>query len=316
MTIPMKYEITKPLLEYASKQNDFRMDHAIDALAEHFQLTDAERREMYESGNAKRFDNRVYFARLALCKAGLLESTGKKLLKITTEGKRVLSEMPESIDHHFLLQFPGYAEVWENAKAKTKLKKLEQSEPSEIEADNELTSENSKELIEIQYKSIRKSLSQKLLEQLTNASPRFFEKIVVDLLVKMGYGGSRKDAGESIGRVGDEGIDGIIKEDKLGLDVIYIQAKRYAVENTIGRPAIQGFSGSLDGKRAKKGVFITTSTYSREALEYANNIEKKIILIDGNQLTQLMIDHNVGVSDDVNYSIKKLDHDYFEEELV
>ncbi len=156
---------------------------------------------------------------------------------------------------------------------------------------------------------MRESLANELLVTVKQSSPEFFENLVIDLLLKMGYGGSRKEAGTAIGRPGDEGIDGVIKEDKLGLDVIYIQAKRW--EGTIGRPEIQKFCGSLDGKKAKKGIFITTSHFTPDARDYVGIIEKRIVLIDGEQLTQLMIDYSIGVSDEKMFTIKRIDTDYF-----
>ncbi|MGQ0740441.1 MAG: restriction endonuclease, partial [Bacteroidota bacterium] len=172
--------------------------------------------------------------------------------------------------------------------------------------------QNPEELIESGYLKIRKSLEQDILQILKTLDPYFFEKIVVALLVKMGYGGSIQDAGQAIGKSGDEGIDGIIKEDKLGLDVIYLQAKRW--ENVVGRPEIQKFVGALAGQRAKKGVFITTSSFTKEAITYSSQMDTKIVLIDGEKLSQLMIDHNLGVSVQNIYEIKKIDSDYFEEE--
>jgi restriction system protein len=162
------------------------------------------------------------------------------------------------------------------------------------------------------YQTLRADLQADLIEQVKSASPPFFERLVVDLLLAMGYGGSRQDAGRAIGKSGDGGIDGIIKEDKLGLDVIYIQAKRW--EGTVGRPEVQKFAGALQGHRASKGVFITTSSFTREAEEYANAINTKLILINGAVLTELMIDHNVGVATTGTYELKRVDADYFEGE--
>ena len=161
------------------------------------------------------------------------------------------------------------------------------------------------------YKTIKEELGNQLLDKVKNCSPLFFERLVVELLVKMGYGGSIKEAGQAIGRQGDEGIDGVIKEDVLGLDVLYIQAKKW--DGTIGRPEIQKFAGALQGQRAKKGIFITTGNFSTEAKEYISKIESKIVLIDGKQLTEYMIDKNIGVTLEKSYSVKKLDQDYFEE---
>jgi restriction system protein len=167
------------------------------------------------------------------------------------------------------------------------------------------------DLVEKGYEQLRRTLASDLLEKVKSCSPRFFERLVVDLLVAMGYGGSRQDAGKAVGQARDGGIDGIIKEDKLGLDAVYIQAKRW--EQPVGRPVVQGFSGSLDPHRARKGVFITTSRFTDDAREYVDKIEKKIVLIDGEELAQLMIDHGIGVTDMATYTLKRMDTDYFEE---
>jgi restriction system protein len=168
------------------------------------------------------------------------------------------------------------------------------------------------ERLEASYQQLREALAQDLLERIKQASPTFFERLVIDLLVAMGYGGSRRDAGEAVGRSGDGGIDGIIKEDRLGLDFVYVQAKRW--EGSVSRPTVQAFAGSLEGQRARKGVLITTSTFTREARDYVTRIEKRIVLIDGDQLTQLMIDHGVGVADVTSYHVKRVDTDYFGDE--
>ncbi len=168
------------------------------------------------------------------------------------------------------------------------------------------------ELLESSYQGLRQALADELLERIEKASPRFFERLVVDLLVAMGYGGSRADAGQAVGRSGDDGIDGIIKEDRLGLDFVYVQAKRW--DQAVSRPLVQAFAGSLEGQRARKGVFITTSRFTREAEEYVTRIEKRIVLVDGERLAQLMIDHGVGVADVASYHVKRVDLDYFDEE--
>jgi restriction system protein len=194
----------------------------------------------------------------------------------------------------------------------TPKKAKDKNEVAEVET--EITSKQTpEELLEDGYQRIRQELAQELLNRVKSSSPRFFERLVVELLVKMGYGGSIKDAGQVIGKSGDEGIDGTIKEDRLGLDVIYIQAKKW--EGAVGRPEIQKFVGALYGQRAKKGVFITTSSFSHEATEYVKNIDNKIVLIDGKQLTELMIDHGVGVAIVSTYEVKKVDNDYFTEEI-
>jgi restriction system protein len=231
----------------------------------------------------------------------LLESTRRSFFKITQRGLDVLSQSPQRIDVKFLEQFPEFVE-FRSASRRDK----EISLGAEAEVNTHQTPE---ELLEYGYQRIRQDLAQELLNRVKNASPSFFERLVVELLVKMGYGGSRKDAGAAVGKSGDGGIDGIIKEDRLGLDIIYIQAKKW--DGVVGRPEIQKFAGALQGQRAKKGIFITTSGFSNEARDYVALIESKIVLIDGQQLAQLMIDHDVGVSKVSAYEIKKLDFDYF-----
>jgi restriction system protein len=230
----------------------------------------------------------------------LLESTGRGRFRITPLGLEVLHARPERIDIAFLERFPGFKEF------KT-YKGPELSDTSTQEV-----TETPEESLETAYQDLRRSLAEDILERVKRCSPQFFEKLVVDLLVAMGYGGSRKDAGKAVGKSGDGGVDGIIKEDRLGLDAVYIQAKRW--EAAVGRPVVQGFAGSLEGYRARKGVLISTSTFTAEAQDYINRIEKKIVLIDGEQLAQFMIDHNVGVMEVATYRVKKANADYFDEE--
>jgi restriction system protein len=212
-----------------------------------------------------------------------------------------LKKKPGSIDLKFLMQFPEFQ--------KFRHHRVVQGEELVVE---EETGQTPEEILEASYQSFRIRLAQEILAQVKECSPSFFEKLVVDLLVAMGYGGSRKDAGQAIGQSGDEGIDGIIKEDKLGLDVVYVQAKKWGT--AVGRPLVQAFAGSLDGQRARKGVMITTSHFSQDAKDYVNRIEKKIVLIDGEQLAQFMIDHEVGVTEVARYVVKRIDLDYIDEE--
>jgi restriction system protein len=256
---------------------------------------------MLQSGAQRIFDNRVGWARTYLKKAGLVESTRRGYVKITSRGLEVLSQNPDIINVKFLKQFPEFIE-FQNTKRETN--------ENETDETQEL-SETPEELLETAYQKIRKSLAQELINKVVQLPPTFFEKLVVDLLVKMGYGGSLADAGKAIGKTNDEGIDGTIKEDKLGLDIIYIQAKRWQPGSTVGRPEIQKFVGALAGQGAKKGIFITTSSFSKEAWEYQPKNETKIVLIDGEQLAQMMIDHDLGVYPTNKYEIKKVDHDYF-----
>ena len=301
MAIPDYQTTMLPLLKFAGDDKEHRFRDAVPALADEFDLTEEERKELLASGQQAIFNNRVGWARLYLVKAGLLEATRRGYFKITEQGHKALAEKPERIDKNFLMQYPEFVKAFEASKGKKEKDKVEPS-PSES---------TPVESLESAFQELNETLATDLLETIKQSPPDFLERLVIDVLIGIGYGGSKKEAGEAMGRSGDGGIDGIIKDDKLGLDIIYIQAKRW--ENTVGRPEIQKFAGALQGKRARKGVFITTSNFSKDALDYVNNIDSKIILIDGQELAQLMIEHNVGVSPVTKYEIKKLDLDYFAE---
>ncbi|MEA2030080.1 MAG: restriction endonuclease [candidate division Zixibacteria bacterium] len=303
MSIPDYQTVMLPLLKLISDGQEHKLTDVFVSLAVEFKLTDDERIEMLGNGQ-RTFDNRVRWAKAHLTMAKLLEAPQRGILHITSDGIRVLEKAPDKIDIKFLMEFDAYVQHRNFTHGKRHRK-----DRNDSVVESQATPE---ETLEVGYRELRESLKQTLLENVMSLSPQFFEQLVVDLLVKMGYGGSRVDAGRAIGRSGDGGIDGIIKEDKLGLDVIYIQAKRW--ENTVGRPIVQAFAGSLDGVRAKRGVLITTSVFSSEADKYVKNIEKKIVLIDGERLTELMIDHNIGVSTEDIYEIKKIDSDYFIED--
>lgn len=303
MNIPDFQTIMLPLLQHISDQKEHSLRDVIEALAAHFQLTDEERKVRLPSGQQAVFDNRVGWARTYLRKAGLLESTRRGFIRITDRGIKVLKEQPSFINVAFLKQFPEFVE-FHSSRNNT-------DAATEKEEAGSLESRTPAEILEYSYETIRKELASEILSRLKSGSPEFFEKVVVELLVRMGYGGSRADAGQAVGKSGDGGIDGIIKEDKLGLDVIYIQAKRW--DGVVGRPEIQKFVGALQGKKSKKGVFITTSTFSKEARDFVNLIDNKVVLIDGEQLAQLMIDFNLGVSTVAVYEIKKIDSDFFVE---
>lgn len=303
MAIPDYESIMLPLLKLAADGEDHLAREATEFINDEFSLTEEEKKVLLPSGTTRVIVNRVGWAATYLKKCRLLESTKRGSFRITRRGIAVLNEKPTKIDNKFLEQFPEYHEFKTVKKKKTR-RKLDTS----ISVDAAQTPE---ETLGAAYEELNQNLAQELLTKIKDGSPTFFEMLVIDLLTRMGYGGSRKDAGQAIGRSGDEGIDGIIKEDKLGLDAIYIQAKRW--ENSVGRPEVQKFAGALQGQRAKKGIFITTSVFSKEATQYASNIENKIILIDGERLAQLMIEHNVGVSTTASYEIKKIDIDYFNE---
>ncbi len=300
MAIPDYQSIMLPLLELAGDGELYQIRKATERLAQRFTLTDNERREILPSGQQPRFSNRVVWARTYMVKAGLLESPKRGFFRITERGRQVLAQKPSTINAKFLRQFEGFR-VFQQHKVTPK--------GEATKSGNEALEDTPEENLEAAYQTIRKSLANDILTTIRECSPEFFERLVVDLLVRMGCGGSRQEAARAVGRSGDEGIDGIIKEDLLGLDIIYIQAKRW--ENTVSRPEVQKFAGALQGKRARKGVFITTSEFSLEAKKFAETIETKIVLIEGTQLADFMIDHGVGVTTVNTYELKRIESDYF-----
>jgi len=304
MAIPDFQSVMLPLLKFCADGKEHTNRQAIDALAHEFNLTENEQKQLLPSGQQCIFDNRVAWARAHMKMAEFVENTRRGVFRVTERGKHVLEQSPSEINLRFLRQFPEYIAARDRHQDDRK-------EDKTSSACDEQECKTPAERLEEAYMTLRENLESELISQLKSSSPNFFEKVVVEVLVKMGYGGSRKDAGQAIGRSGDEGVDGIIKEDRLGLDIIYIQAKKW--ENTVSRPEIQKFAGALQGKRARKGIFITTSEFSQSAHEYVATIESKIILIDGQQLAQLMIDFGVGVATDATYELKRLDSDYFTE---
>jgi restriction system protein len=296
MAIPDYQTCMLPFLRYLSDGAEHTLRDAEESLSDHFKLTTAERAELLPSGQQGIFRNRIGWARTYLKKAALLESPKRGVFKITQRGQKTL------IDVRYLEQFPEFIDFREMSKPENGA-----VAPAEL-PQSKTTPE---EAIELTHQSLREQLAAELLGRILGCSPTFFEQLVVELLVKMGYGGSRRDAGERIGQTGDGGIDGIIKEDRLGLDTIFIQAKRW--QGSVGRPEIQKFVGALQGQRAKKGVFITTSSYTTEAADYVTRIDTKVVLIDGKRLAGLMIDFDVGVAPAATYVVKRIDSDYFEE---
>lgn len=297
-----------PLLKLVADGREYKFNDLVETLSDQYKLTEEEKSELLPSGQTFLFGNRIGWARTYLKKAGLLDSPKRAMVIITERGKQVLKQKPTEINVKFLKQFPEFVEFQTP-------KKEEVAVDIVASLTDESIQQTPEETLDSAYERIRKTLAQDLLNKVISLPPAFFEKLVVELLVKMGYGGSIQDAGRALvtGKSGDEGIDGTIKEDKLGLDVIYIQAKRWAPGNVVGRPELHKFVGALAGQGAKKGVFITTSNFSREALEYVPRNETKIALIDGEQLAQLMIDYNLGVTLQQTYEIKRMDNDYFGE---
>ena len=303
MPIPTFQSILFPFLDFASDKKQHSLKECIEYLTHYFNLTEDEQKRLLPSGKQTIFFNRVGWSRTHLKKAGLLEYPSRAFFQITSRGLELLKTKPEKITTSLLKQYPEYLEFV----GITEIVSKQSDSVTETMADNQQTPE---ELLEYSYQEIRGNLALEILEKVKSCPPDFFEKLVVELLVKMGYGGSIKEAGRAIGKTGDEGIDGIIKEDRLGLDTIYIQAKRW--ENVVGRPELQKFVGALAGQGAKKGIFITTSRFSEQAKSYSPKNDIKLVMIDGEELAQYMIDVDLGVSTVSEYKIKKIDFDYFE----
>ena len=303
MAIPDYQTIMLPLLKLAGDGKEHSLREAIDRLASEFKLSDEERKELVPSGRQEVFDNRVGWARTYMKKAGLFELTGRGYFRITERGMELLRQNPPKINVGILYRYPEFREFKSykpEGKGIPKVGKEEEKGTPEDELGDA-------------YQRITDELAKDLLEELKTVSPSQFEYIVVDLLVKMGYGGSYKDAAKAIGGTGDEGVDGVISEDRLGLSRIYVQAKRWGNKN-VGHAEIRNFSGALDFKHAEKGVFITTSGFTRDAHQVVERSSKRIILIDANQLAKLMIEYDVGVTTENEIKLKRIDKDYFVEE--
>jgi restriction system protein len=303
MAIPDYQTVMLPLLKLTSDGKEHQIREAVNTLADQFKLTEAQRKETLPSGGGI-FDNRVGWAQAYLKKAGLLSYPKRTHFQITERGQAALGKKPTKIDVQFLRQFPEFVEF--------QAPKREDDEPIPVDA-HEDSSETPEELLASGYLKLRKQLESDLLARVKGCSADFFERLVVRLLTAMGYGGSLADAGKAIGKSGDGGVDGVIKEDKLGLDLLFIQAKKWD-NTTVGRPEIQKFVGALYGRKAKKGIFITTSTFSKEARHYADGLDSRVILIDGTQLAELMFDHEIGASTANSYVVKRIDSDFFEDD--
>jgi len=305
MAIPDYQTIMLPLLKLAADGKEHYTRDAINTLANQFRLTEQERKELLPSGVDRIFDNRAGWARTYLKKAGLIDYPKRGYFKATERGLKVISQNISIIDVPFLKQYPEFVEFWSAKKPTEGVGSLETDT-------TEVSTVTPEEALATGYLKLRKQIEFDLLARVKACAPDFFEWLVVKLLTTMGYGGSLADAGRAIGKSGDGGVDGVIKEDKLGLDLLYIQAKRWD-SATVGSPEIQRFVGALHGKKAKKGIFITTSAFSRSAIEYAAGIDTKVILIDGALLAELMFDHDVGVTTANNYAVKRIDSDFFSE---
>lgn len=309
MAVPDYQSLMLPLLRFAAQRGEETSNsEAVEFLAKELQLSETDLKEMLPSGIQSTFTNRVGWAATYMKKAGLLDATRRGFYQINERGRKLLQGQPRAINVKLLQQYPEFVE-FQQLKGTRSGEKL-----PEAKNGGEPSTSTPSEALEAAYQNLRNELADELLSRLKTVTPSFFERIVVELLVRMGYGGSRADAGKAIGKSGDGGIDGIIKEDKLGLDVVYIQAKRWD-SNKVGRPDVMQFAGALQAQRANKGIFITTSQFTEDAKTYVSQIGSKIVLIDGELLTSLMIEHDVGVSTVSLYPVKKVDSDYFEESV-
>jgi restriction system protein len=310
MAIPNYQQSMKPVLVALANEGPKHRRELSDIVAKHFDLGEIERSTLLPSGKMTVIMSRVGWALAYLKQACLVESPRRGIYQITDRGRQALNARQQNIDTDFLMQFPEFQDFRERSRAianedvptTPKPEDHSPSTPDELAPD---------EALESAYARLRTNLEVELLDAVKQGTPAFFEQLVIDLLVKMGYGGSRPEAARAVGRSGDGGIDGVIDEDRLGLDAIYVQAKRW--ESAVGRPEIQKFAGALQGQRAKKGLFITTSSFTREAEEFSQRIDTRIVLIDGRRLASLMFEFDVGVNPRTTYTVKQLDSDYFEE---
>jgi restriction system protein len=300
--IPEFQSLMRPIVSFHRDGDDRRRRDLVEHLAAEFNLTSEERAELLPSGSQRRFDNRIAWALTHLTHAGLLTRPARGVTRITERGEKVLAEELERIDLGLLNRYEEYRKFRSPSDGDSSIDDVPTARDSDTPPE---------EAMEAAAAELRDTLAADLREKLVTASPDFFEQVVVDLLIAMGYGGSKREAGERLGQSGDMGIDGVIREDSLGLDAIYLQAKRWAPNSTVGRPDIQAFVGALHGARANKGVFLTTAKFSREASDYAASVSPRVVLIDGHELTRLMIDHGVGVLDRTAYVVKRLDEEYF-----
>lgn len=303
MAIPDYETLMLPVLEIASRQ-ETSVPVAEAEIAEKFGLTSEERQHKLPSGRQRLLHNRIHWAKFYLTKAALLESPKRGKFVATTAGKTLLANPPAKLDRKFLLTIPAFRVFWHGAEMDTDV-------VIPVEA---IQSSTPEEIVEAAHKSVHDALRVDLLDRILQNSPSFFEQVIIEMLIAMGYGGSRLNASEQLGKTGDGGVDGVINQDALGLDRVFVQAKRYAPGSSVGRPEIQGFIGSLVGHGASKGVFVTTSTFSSHAIEYAAHIPQRVVLIDGKRLAELMIQHGVGVRSSRTLEFKRLDEDFFSED--
>jgi len=304
MTIPDYQKLLLPVLRAASK-GETSVPLAEADIATQFGLSDEEREELLPSGRQRVLHNRIHWAKFYLTKAGLIETPKRGRFLATKAGQQVLAAPPPQFDTKYLLTISAFKDFYLGSSS---------SDLDATQADEKPSTATPEEVVESAFLAMQAALRTELLERILQNSPDFFEQVIIELLVAMGYGGTRRNAAQKLGKSGDGGVDGVINEDVLGLDRVYIQAKRYAPGSSIGRPEIQGFTGSLVGLGASKGVFVTTSGFSAQAVEFASRIPQRVVLIDGARLSELMIEHGVGVRSRRVLEFKRLDEDFFNEE--
>jgi restriction system protein len=309
MTIPDYQTLMLPVLKIASDGKEHRISDVVSQLAQAYSLTEDELGELLPSGKQTIFSNRVHWAKTYLSQSKLVEKTRWGRFAITERGRAVLAETPTRIDRQFLSRFAEF-NAFVGGQKNSVTAPVKQSEPRS-DSNSETPIKTPDEIFRSTIAELETALANELLSLILAATPAFFEQLIVDLLLAMGYGGSREGAGRAIGKSGDGGLDGVIDQDQLGLDRIYIQAKRYNSDNAVSESDIRGFSGSLGANKATKGVFVTTSYFTKPAIDFAEKTPHKIVLIDGEELTRLMIRHSVGVRISETFHIKKIDDDFF-----
>lgn len=301
MAVPGYQEFMLPVLQLAAERESIHKSEYDAAIALRMNLTEQDLTEMLPSGKQTAYQNRIGWAITYMIKAKLLYRPARATIEITDRGRQLLLENPQQINQSLLLRYDEFRDF----------QKASSTDKDSSDGKKIVDEISPLERLEAAHSELRKALSSDLIESMKQMPPAAFEQLVVDVLVAMGYGGTLSDAGQAIGKSGDGGIDGVIKEDRLGLDFIYVQAKRW--ENTIQRPQLQGFAGALLGRNAQRGVFITTSDFSKGAIEFAKSLPTNIVLVDGQQLAELMIDYGVGVIDEQTYRVKRVDPEYFGE---
>ena len=312
MSVPDFQSFMRPLLAFAADGQEYNINAAISALADQFHLTDEDRTIMLPSGKQTILANRVHWARTYLDKAKALERTRRSHFRVTDRGRELLKDLPTKVGTKDLKQFPEFLD-FKSPTAPDEAGSLPDHPTIAAEPVPDLPSVTPEEAIQSAEEAILANVRGQLLSRIAELSPMFFERVVVDLIVAMGYGGNRQTVAKRLGKSGDEGIDGVVNEDPLGLDMVYIQAKRYAPENVVGRQLVQQFAGALVGQAASKGVFVTTSSFTKQAYEYAQKVPQRIVLLDGTELARLMIQYGVGVRSERMVDIKRIDIDYFDE---